>query len=79
MQICIGIIKINSISTIGSLNVGKTIICRNEASSSALYPITGPGQSISSEFTIGGTTPSTPASATVASGVLSPPTAPPVI
>lgn len=32
MQINIGMIKINLITNIGSLNVGKTIICRNNAS-----------------------------------------------
>jgi hypothetical protein len=30
MKICIANIKINSISNIGSLNIGKTILTRNE-------------------------------------------------
>ncbi|GGG09880.1 hypothetical protein [Paenibacillus abyssi] len=38
MNISIAIIKINSISNIGSMNIGKTILCKNEASSNAYYP-----------------------------------------
>lgn len=32
MNISIAIIKIDSISNIGSMNIGKTILCKNEAS-----------------------------------------------
>jgi len=31
MNITIGVIKVNAISNIGSLNIGKTILCNNEA------------------------------------------------
>ncbi|WP_274363481.1 hypothetical protein [Paenibacillus thermotolerans] len=31
MNINIGMIKVNTIGTIGSLNIGKVILCRNES------------------------------------------------
>jgi hypothetical protein len=42
MKICIANIKINSISTIGSFNIGKTIMCRNSVQTSEInYPEPG--------------------------------------
>lgn len=42
MNINIGMIKVNTIGTIGSLNIGKVILCRNE-SNTATY---GTGQKV---------------------------------
>lgn len=55
MQINIGMIKVNSISSIGSLNVGKTILCKNEQISTSYDSVSGSGQSVSSMTTIPGT------------------------
>jgi hypothetical protein len=55
MRINIGIIKINVITNVGSLNVGKTILCNNRATVTVQPGPENPGEPPSAEEPNGGT------------------------